>query len=131
MGFLSAILGGATAAPIEAVGNVFDKLFTSDEERLSKDILKQRLVQQPMIAQTEINKVEANHRSIFVAGWRPFIGWTCGLGLFNQVIIRPYVEFFYNISLPTISDKLLFDLVIALLGLGTLRTIEKFGGRTK
>ncbi len=131
MGFFSSLLGGAASAPIEAIGNVVDKLFTSDEERLDKKIILQRLALQPALAQAEINKVEASHRSIFVAGWRPSIGWVCGIGLFNQVIIAPYVQFFFDRALPTIGNQLLHDLVIALLGLGALRTAEKFGGRTK
>ena len=74
MGILSKIIGGAAAQPVQAVGNVLDKLFTSDEERLDKKIILERLMQQPSLAQIELNKVEAQHRSLFVAGWRPFIG---------------------------------------------------------
>ena len=131
MGVFSALFGGAVAAPIDAIGNVVDKLFTSDEERLTKEIVLKRLEQQPALAQVELNKAEASHRSIFVAGWRPFIGWVCGIGLLNQVMIAPYVEYFFGATLPTVGDKLLFDLVIALLGLGALRTVEKLSGRTK
>ena len=66
---------GALAQPIEAIGNVLDKLFTSDDEKLSRQEALARLAQQPAMAQIEINKIEAAHRSVFVAGWRPFIGW--------------------------------------------------------
>lgn len=131
MGFLSALFGTAAAAPIDAIGNVVDKLFTSDEERLDKKIILQRLAQQPALAQSEINKVAAAHRSLFVAGPRPFILWVCGFALFNQFLLAPYVQFFSGITLPVANDKVLFDLIVALLGLGVYRTVEKLAGRTK
>ena len=81
MGFFSKLAGSSIAEPIDAVGNVLDKLFTSDEEKLDKQILIERLRQQPVLAQVELNKVEAAHRTVFVAGWRPAIGWVCALGL--------------------------------------------------
>jgi len=131
MGFFSSLVGGAAAAPIEAIGNVLDKVFTSDGQRLDKKIILERLAQQPALMQAEINKVEAAHRSLFVAGWRPAIGWTCALALFNQFILAPYVMLFFSVQIPPMGGGILFDLVVALLGMGSLRTLEKFGGRTK
>ena len=87
---ISTVLGDSASKPIEAVGNVLDGLFTSDEERLDKKIILERLAQQPSLAQTEINKVEASHRSMFVAGARPFILWVCGVGLANAFLIAPF-----------------------------------------
>ena len=72
--------------PIEAVGNVLDALFTSDKERLDKKTVLARIAQQPTLVQGENNKIEAAHKSVFVAGWRPFIGWVCGLALFYNFI---------------------------------------------
>ncbi len=131
MGFFSALVGGAAAAPIEAIGNVLDKVFTSDGQRMDKKASLESIAQKPALAQAEINKVEAAHRSIFVAGWRPFIGWVCGFALFNQFILAPYVMLFFSVKVPSMGGGILFDLVIALLGMGSLRTLEKFGGRTK
>ncbi len=74
MSWFGELFSSSAAAPIEAVGNVLDGLFTSDEEKLDKQIIMARLAQQPSLAQIELNKVEAAHRSLFVAGWRPFIG---------------------------------------------------------
>lgn len=127
----SKLFGGAVAQPIEAVGNVLDKLFTSDSEKLDRKIIMQRLAQQPALAQAEINKVEAQNRNVFVAGWRPFIGWVCGLGLFNEFLINPWLQWITGHTGPQLSGKILLELVMALLGLGTLRTAEKFGGRAK
>lgn len=131
MGFLSAIFGGAAAAPIEAIGNVFDGLFTSDEERLDKKIMMERLRQNPGLAQTEINKVEAAHRSIFVAGGRPFMIWVCGFGLAYAFIINPTIQWITGVPGPQLPTSVMMDLVIGILGLGALRTVEKLAGKTK
>ena len=131
MGILDKLIGGSIAEPVEAVGNVLDKLFTSDGERLDKAAVMERLRQQPAMAQVEINKLEAQHRSIFVAGWRPFIGWVCGIGLANAFLVTPLLDAFlpeYSFSLPT---DVMAELVIALLGLGALRTFEKVTGKAK
>ncbi len=133
MGFLSGLLGGgeAVAAPVTAVGNVLDQLFTSDEERLDKEIIKQRLAQQPALAQVELNKVEAGHRSLFVAGWRPFIGWVCGVGLAFMFLINPILQWASAKPGPELPQDIILELVLALLGLGALRTYEKMKGRAK
>jgi Holin of 3TMs, for gene-transfer release len=84
-------------------------------------------------AQSDINKVEAASSSVFVAGWRPGIGWVCALALASQYIARPLVLWGFSIAhqpmpaLPGIDDNL-WQLMFAMLGLGTLRTAEKFKG---
>ncbi|MCK5615337.1 hypothetical protein KAR91_76445 [Candidatus Pacearchaeota archaeon] len=135
MNILGTLLGGNTiASPVQAIGNVFDKLFTSDEERMKAQVVLDKLAQHPAELQVELNKLEAQHRSIFVAGWRPFIGWTCGLGLGYAWLLRPViidVALIYGIT-PQFSElplEHMIDLVIALLGLSGLRTYEKLKGR--
>jgi hypothetical protein len=68
---------------------------------------------------------------MFVAGWRPFIGWVCGLGLANVYLVNPWLQWLYGIKGPELPLDVIVELVIAMLGLGTLRTVEKFGGRSK
>ena len=133
MGWLSALVGGgdAVAAPVTAVGNVLDQLFTSDEERLDKKIVLERLAQQPGLAQVELNKVEASHRSMFVAGWRPFIGWVCGVGLAFMFLVNPIMQWWSAKDGPDLPEDIILELVLALLGLGALRTFEKMKGRAK
>lgn len=131
MGFLSKLLGGSAAAPITAVGNVLDALFTSDEEKLDKKIIMQRLAQQPALAQVELNKVEASHRSMFIAGWRPFIGWVCGVGLAFMFLINPILQWASAKPGPELPEDIILELVLALLGLGALRTFEKVTGKAK
>jgi len=100
MSFLGKIFASSAAQPIEAVGNVLDKLFTSDDEKLDKKLLFARLAQEPSIAQIELNKVEAQHKSRFTSGWRPFIGWVCGIALLYNFIIRDIVSYILIINNP-------------------------------
>lgn len=137
MGFLDSLVGGSAAQPIEAIGNVFDKLFTSDEERAVAAQAMEKLRQHPSELQVELNKIEAGHRSIFVAGWRPYIGWVCGTALAYQFILQPLITYAIAIWSPSTQPPPLLDfgplmtVVVALLGLGGLRTVEKLGGRAK
>ena len=136
---LDKILGTASAAvnPITAVGNVLDSLFTSDEERLSKKVIMQRLALEPGKAQVELNKVEASHRSIFVAGWRPFTGWVCGVGLLYYFLLHPILAWLVAIFAPEVEAPPLIDIaelsaiLLGMLGLGFYRTIEKGKGISK
>ncbi|WBA86525.1 3TM-type holin [Endozoicomonas sp. GU-1] len=131
MSFISSFFSKSAAEPVEAVGKVLDNLFTSDEERLDKQAVIQRLRQQPQLAQIEINKVEAGHRSVFVAGWRPFIGWVCGIGLAFIFVINPILQWWSGKPGPVMPSDILMELVLALLGLGALRTVEKKLGISK
>jgi len=134
MGLLSKIFGGNAEAAVHgvtAVGNVLDNLFTSKDEKLTHEEVRIRLAQQPDMAQIELNKAEAGHRNVFVAGWRPFIGWVCGVGLVNMFLINPWIQWFTGTAGPNLPKDIIMELVFALLGLGTLRTIEKIQGKAK
>ena len=141
MGFFS-FLGGAAgktiAEPIDAIGNAFDKIFTSDQERLEAKNVLEKLRQQPHLLQAEMCKLEAQHKSILVAGWRPFIGWVCGFGLAFSFLINPIIQWgsctFAEsgcIAGPEMPLESMITLIMALLGLGGLRTFEKLKGITK
>ena len=136
MGFFARLLGAGAAEPIEAIGSAFDKLFTSDEETLDKQALLARIAQRPQLLQAEINRIEAGHRSLFVAGWRPFIGWVCGAGFLWAFLGHPLFEWVVAarglvLAAPAIATENMMELVLALLGLGGLRTVEKLRGRAK
>lgn len=131
MSILSNILSSNVSQPVEVVGNVLDKLFTSDEERLDKKILIERLRQQPALAQVALNKVEAQHRSLFVAGWRPSLGWICALGLAFTFLINPVLQWLTGQPGPELPTDIMLELVLGMLGLGALRTVEKLNGRAK
>lgn len=91
------------------------------------------LLGQQQQGQVEINKIEAANINVFVSGWRPFIGWVCGAALAYTYIIAPFwawilTVWYPGVMLPTLPTENLFELVMAMLGLGGLRTFEKLRG---
>ena len=123
--------------PLDIIGSVLDNLFTSDGERLDKQAVLARIVEQPHLVQSEICKIEAMHRNVFVAGWRPFIGWVCGAALAYNFIVRELLIWAMAMSgknilpPPALQLEVLTTILYALLGLGGLRTFEKLRGRAR
>ena len=81
-------------------------------------------------AQLKVNEVEAAHESLFVAGWRPFIGWVCGVALVYKFIIAPLLLFFaalfgHVLTLPTLDFTEMLTVLFGMLGLGAMRSFEK------
>ena len=89
------------------------------------------------IAQIEVNKVEAASNSIFKSGWRPFIGWVCGIAFAYHFVFQPLLVFILTYAghpvpeLPEFDMASLMTVLGGLLGLGGLRTFEKYKGVTK
>lgn len=110
--------------PIKTIGNVLDKLFTSKEELLTKQAILDELKLSVDAGQIQINKIEAFHDSIFVAGWRPAIGWICASAIFYEFIFRPILGGF-GLVFPLIQTEGLYTLATILLGAQGLRTIER------
>lgn len=82
--------------------------------------------------QTKINEVEAQHRSMFVAGWRPSVGWVCSLAFAYHFIVFPIIRTIYpDVDFPELDTEPLFTVLMGMLGLGGLRTFEKLKGKTK
>lgn len=132
MSWFTSLFSSTAAEPINAVGNVLDALFTSDEEEMTLEIAKQRLAQQPALVQAEITKVQAAHRSTFVAGARPFMMWVCGVGFAMAFIVNPFIEYFdASGKLINVPLDVMMELALAMLGLSTLRTVEKMKGVSK
>jgi len=141
MSIVSGLLGGAAAAPITAIGNIVKGIFGDKTEKLSHDEIMARIAMEPTLVQTEINKVEAGHRSIWVAGWRPGIGWVCAISLFffyvPQYMIASFIwvkliaENDWNIVPYPVDDAGVMELVLAMLGMAAMRTVEKHNGRSK
>jgi len=102
------------------------------KEDFEKDLLK--IVAQADQQQADINKIEAAHSNLFVAGWRPFIGWVGGFAIFYAYIGHPFLSWgiiaFDNTlpALPVIETDMLFQLILGMLGMGGLRTFEKVKG---
>jgi hypothetical protein len=118
------------------VNSVVDRIPNGNERARAKEELEKGLVDaanQVMLAQTKINEAEASHKSIFVAGWRPFIGWVCGVGICWSMVAQPVAQWAIiawgdGTELPTIDTSYLMELVTAMLGMSGLRTFEKMRG---
>ena len=96
------------------------KIATMSEEH-HQDLMK---------AQIEVNKVEVSNSNLFVSGWRPFIGWTCGLGMFGNFITIPFANFVLalleiNIVIPLVPLETMMPVLMGMLGLGAMRSYEK------
>ena len=84
------------------------------------------------ISQIELNKAEAQ-TDLFRGGWRPFVGWICGVGLALQFIFAPIFTwsallFGFNTPFPELDISTLLTLLFGMLGLGYMRTTEKIRG---
>jgi hypothetical protein len=82
------------------------------------------------VAQTEVNKIEAGSNRLFVAGWRPAVGWICAFAVGFKYIGGPLLVMIakysgHDIELPDVGAEDLMVLLGGMLGLGTLRTVEK------
>ncbi len=121
-----------TVTPI--INKLVDLIPNGNERKRAKEELEKELmhaVNAQALAQIEVNKTEAAHKNVFVAGWRPFIGWVCGLGLLWAFIGEPVAAWYITIqhpeitTLPKIESDGLYQLVLAMLGMGALRSWEK------
>ena len=85
------------------------------------------------LAQIDLNKQEAAHQSMFVAGWRPFVGWTCGIALAYHFVLSPILAFVLVLAgidtpMPVFEFSQLSTILMGMLGLGGLRSYEKMKG---
>ena len=121
---------------LPVVTDVISRFLPEDKEAAAKakQEIEQKLtahVAQIDLAQLEINKVEAASKSIFVSGWRPFVGWSCGLALFYTYLIQPLATFVlaqtdYLVHLPVVDLSTMMPVLLGMLGLGGLRSWEKY-----
>lgn len=132
MGWFNKLVGAPDAAKIvENTGTALDKLFTSKDEKMTHAEIMERIKQDPMRWQAETNAISAGHRSVFVAGARPFIVWVGGLGLCNAFLVNPWLQWWTGKPGPELPLEAMMELVLMLLGLATLRTVEKMRGVSK
>lgn len=137
MSWLSDLIGGGVVGAAEGVAGIVDRFVETEDEKRAAEILKARMMMQPSLVQTELNKIEASHRSVFVAGWRPFIGWVCGLALLYNFVLRDMLAWLIlNTGLqaslpPDLAMEELMTVLLGMLGLGAFRTAEKMAGRSR
>ena len=135
MGLLKGVIGPIIGPLLDLIPNKNDRAEAA--ERIEGQMLTAltSLVQ----GQLAINQKEAEHASIFVAGWRPAIGWICGVALGWNYILQPIISwgaFLFSVDLvdaPRLDTAELTTILLGMLGLGGLRTYEKRLGvaRTK
>lgn len=112
---------------------IIDRMFPDPAAKAAAEMELVKLAQagdlQQILAQLAINAKEAESSSLFVSGWRPFVGWTCGFGLVYQSIVHNLLEWVASIfgwpAPPAIDSETLVYVLFTLLGVGTLRTVEK------
>jgi hypothetical protein len=132
MAVLNALIGPVTG--------LLDK-FIEDKDQKAKlahevATMAENHAQEIAKGQMKINAVEAANSNVFVSGWRPFIGWTCGLGMFGNFITIPFSNFVlalleYDIVIPLVPLETMMPVLMGMLGLGAMRTYEKKSGVSK
>lgn len=128
-------------ALIGPVAGLLDKFI---EDKDQKNMLAHKIatmaeeqMHEANMGQIEINKAEAQHRSIFVAGWRPFLGWGLSFAMVWHFVLAPVTMFICSYAgieipeLPTFDMDSLLTVLMGMLGLGGLRTFEKVKKVTK
>ena len=128
------------SAALDLGTTLINKIFP-DPAQASEAKLKLLEMQQngelaQMTSQTDINKIEASNTSIFVSGWRPFVGWVCGSAFALHYLLMPVVNFVIVMNgskevILSFDMQTLLTLLMGLLGLGGMRTYEKVQGVSK
>ena len=121
---------------INPVSKILDKFIVDKDLKVKLEHEIKTEIQRANLAQIDVNKVEAQHRSIFVAGWRPFIAWNCGIAISYHFLLQPIIVFVLsangvNYDLPEFDMGSLMTIVMGILGLGGMRSFEKYKGITK
>lgn len=126
---------------IGPVTGILDKFIEDKDQKaaLAHEIatMSQRHAQELALAQIGVNAAEAASGSVFKGGWRPFIGWTCGLAFFYHFVGQPLAIFILTVSgmeipaLPEFEMGTLLTVLGGMLGIGGLRTYEKQKGLTQ
>jgi hypothetical protein len=133
---------GASNSTVDAIKEAMNGMTADKQVELRKlDIEFQEFCMQQNIAidlaQIDVNKVEAASTNWFVAGWRPFVGWVCGVGLSYVSIVEPMLRFLaqvvfdYKGAFPLIDTTLTMQVLLGMLGFGAMRMYEKKQGVAK
>ena len=119
---------------IGPVAGLLDKFIEDKDQKnaLAHQIatMSERHAQELAKGQLEVNKAEAASTSLFVAGWRPAVGWVCVLGMASNFVLIPMVNFILalvesTITVPLIDTSTMMPVLLGMLGLGAMRSAEK------
>jgi hypothetical protein len=122
---------------IGPVSGLLDK-FIEDKDKKNAiafelSTMAERHAQELAKAQLEVNKTEASHKSLFVSGWRPAVGWVAVLGMASNFLVIPMANFALalvdsTITVPILDLREMMPVLLGMLGLGAMRTAEKVKG---
>ena len=135
--FLSGIFSGSDNPLSKLIGLIPDvNARAAAQAAFEKEMME--LAYTANTAQADIDKTEAASSSVFVAGWRPAIGWVCGAALAWQFVLEPLLSYLIGVAsgiwhftvpaLPKLDSTQLYPILMGMLGLGGLRTYEKVQG---
>lgn len=125
---------------IESVGKVAGDLITTDKERMQLELEGRKIDQATDLAQIEVNKVEAASSSVFVAGWRPAIGWIGAAAMAYQFLVYPLALWAWTYLQgigwipkemappPVLPSDQLWVILSGILGIAGMRSFEKSKG---
>ena len=111
-----------------------DELFRLEQLRQQGDLALMKAQVDLLLGQIEVNKIEAQSSSLFVAGWRPFAGWIGGVAFAYASVIEPIARFVskvgfgYQGNFPEINTELTIQVLLGMLGLGLMRSFDKTKG---
>jgi hypothetical protein len=110
--------------------NILDKFIPDKDLKAKLEFELVKGLQTIDMAQIEVNKEEAKHKSLFVSGWRPFIGWCCGVALCYHAICVPLLQaiceaFGLTVSFPSFDLEALYPILLGMIGLSASRSYEK------
>ena len=126
----------ATGGLLEAGKGIVGLVTSYKEKKITQEMFLARLVTEIPRLQMQVNLAESQHPSMFVSGWRPFVGWICGAGLAYQYLFAPIVNgllvnFGQSIAFASLDLATLMPLLLGMLGLATVRTVEKVRGKAR
>jgi hypothetical protein len=129
---------------VPIIGKVLDRVIPDPAAKAAAQLQLMQLAQNGELAQltaetdlakgqVEVDKTEAASGNTFQSGWRPFVGWVCGMGLMTQFLIAPLATWIadmlgYHIVFPALDMGTLMTLLFGMLGLGAMRMQEKING---
>lgn len=134
------LLSMGIGSVVETVGKIAGDLITTDKERIELELEARRIDQATDLAQMEVNKAEAAHASLFVAGWRPAIGWIGAAALAYQFLFYPLLLWGMTIAQgyelfpdwveapPLLPTDALWVILSGLLGIAGMRSLDKIKG---
>ena len=140
---MNPIAVSAVGGIIGAVGNVLDDLVTPDKERMDAQIELAKIDASLLTAQMDVNKAEASHASIWVAGWRPACGWVGAAAMAYQFLLYPFMVWAWALMQakgwipgtlahpPMLDTDALWVILTGMLGIAGARTFEKVKGVSK